>query len=69
MGLTQKQLDDIFDFIKNRNFLPILHTDIDGNEYNVTATEIDGVKTLTFTNVKTLEQIIYENRKGIWEVL
>ncbi|MBB6113619.1 hypothetical protein F4826_000497 [Rahnella inusitata] len=69
MDLTQQELDDIFDFIKNSKFESMSHTDIDGNEYSVTATEIDGIKTLTFIDVKTLNETIYENVKGIWETL
>ncbi|AFE59049.1 hypothetical protein Q7S_14170 [Rahnella aquatilis HX2] len=69
MGLTQKQLDEIFDFIKNSKFESMSHTDIDDNDYSVTATEIDGIKTLTFTSVKTLDQTIYDNTHGMWEKL
>lgn len=69
MDLTQTELDDRFDISKKYKFVPTAYTDIDGNEYSVTATEIDGIKTLTFTDVKTLGETIYENKKGIWEKL
>lgn len=69
MDLTQTELDDCFNKSKKYKFVSTSYTDKDSNEYKVTATEIAGIKTLTFTDVKTLGETIYENKKGIWEKL